>query len=392
MERHEQDLLYLLSCFLNKKTPENRQYDWAALYPPADINDVASILNFEIRQLDPASCPDGEQLEYYKKSMALAIQQYEEKADAFARLEILFAQHNIDYLPVKGVLLAEHYPVREFRTSGDIDLIVRGESMDSVYALFCAEDDIAVHAYNAGTVHAKVKDAMVEIHCDADVENAYFSDIFTVATGEGNRFTLGAYEHLLYVLCHLLKHMSYRGAGIRMLMDLDVAIRAMEPFDEKKFLMMAEQAGVRRSAELLFSLVHYWFDTPVTATEPLAQQPELVDKLAEVFIKGGSFGGEFSSVPVQYLQSRLADGGRLDAFGKVRVALSMAFPDRAYLKKLYRYYERHSVLYPVAVCNRLWDSAFRRRGSSKKALRQIMSGSESSRLQLEVMKELGITE
>ena len=59
---------------------------------------------------------------------------------------------------------------------------------------------------------------------------------------------------------------------------------------------------------------------------------------------------------------------------------------------LYRYYERHSVLYPVAVCNRLWDSAFRRRGSSKKALRQIMSGSESSRLQLEVMKELGITE
>ncbi len=383
MESLKKDFIYLLSCFLNGKNPESREYDWAGIYHLADINDVAAIVAFLIKSVGKDYQPDSDTHQYYKKSMAQAIASYEEKTLAYKYVTSVLKKRGIDFIALKGIVVRELYPVREFRTSGDIDLTVKKTQLETAYDAFKNENS-KILAYNAGAFVFKADGVTVEIHDSADLLTDYFDDMFAFANGE----TLDEYSHLLYVLCHLVKHLAYRGAGVRMLMDIDVMIRSIEEFDCAKFFEMCEKAGVLKSAKVLLSLSKLWFGTAVETGYEISA--DLERNLETVLIDGGSFGYEMSFVPLKYLRKASSGGGELSSSDKVKIALSMAFPNREYLKKCYRYYEKHGALYPVAVANRLADSVFKKRKSSKGALTQIFTDPDSAAAQIELAKELGI--
>ncbi len=380
------DFIYLLSCFLNGEKPEDRAYDWEGIYKLADVNDVPAMLNHEISLLKPEYRPYGTTLEYYKKQMALAISSFQERLDAYNYAASLLEKNGVDFIAVKGIVVSDYYPVPEYRTSGDFDLIVSDKDIEKVNEIFKSDSNISVRTFNAGTIISEVLDYPCEIHDSADVKNKYFENIFDMKR-EG-RHELLRYDHLLYVLCHLIKHLSYRGAGIRMLTDVDVMIRNIVDFDEGYFYSLCREAGVQKSAKLLLSLSAKWFKTPLKDITELDE--DITDKLARVLVNGGSFGDELSAIPANYMRNQPLSRGELTFAGKLRVAFKMAFPGKTHLKKLYRYYEKHTVLYPVAVLNRLADAVFSKRGISRKALSQLHSGSASSALQLEVLDELDI--
>ena len=380
------DFIYLLSCFLNGEKPEDRAYDWEGIYKLADVNDVPAMLNHEISILKPEYRPYGTTLEYYKKQMALAISSFQERLDAYNYAASLLEKNGVDFIAVKGIVVSDYYPVPEYRTSGDFDLIVSDKDIEKVNEIFKSDSNISVRTFNAGTIISEVLDYPCEIHDSADVKNNYFENIFDMKREGGHE--LLRYDHLLYVLCHLIKHLSYRGAGIRMLTDVDVMIRNIVDFDEGYFYSLCREAGVQKSAKLLLSLSAKWFKTPLKDITELDE--DITDKLARVLVNGGSFGDELSAIPANYMLNQPLSRGELTFAGKLRVAFKMAFPGKIHLKKLYRYYEKHTVLYPVAVLNRLADAVFLKRGISRKALSQLHSGSASSALQLEVLDELDI--
>ena len=190
--------------------------------------------------------------------MALAVSSYEEKSRAFDCVTSLLRANSVEYIALKGIVIRELYPVKEFRTSGDIDFTVKKEELERVYELVKAEG-LKIYSYNAGALTFEARDCVIEIHDSADVKNEYYDGIFAYA----NDGALDEYTHLLYVLCHLVKHLAYRGAGIRMLMDVDVMIRSIESFDVSKLFDMCEKAGVSKSAKTLIALSKLWFDTPV---------------------------------------------------------------------------------------------------------------------------------
>ena len=386
MEQTKLDFIYLLSCFLNGKNPENRNYDWERLYKLADINDVACIIAFLIKSLDSGNKPVGETMMYFKKSMAVAISSYEEKSAAYKIITEIFNDNGIAFIALKGIILREFYPVKEFRTSGDIDFTVKKEHFSKVRQAL-EDNNIKILSDNAGVITAKTANCLVEIHNSADVKSSYFNDIFST---ERNGNALCDYDHLLYVLCHLLKHLSYRGAGIRMLMDIDVMIRAIKNFDEDRFYESCKKAGVEKGAKVMLSLASLWFDTPVKTFYKFTFDNELVIKLASVLIDGGSFGYETSFVPASYVKNRASNGGELTLSSRLGIALKMAFPEKDYLKKCYKYYEEHSILYPVAVINRLYDGVFKKRSNSKGALKQIFSDDKTALIQQELLSELEI--
>lgn len=387
MEQTKLDFIYLLSCFLNGTVPENKVYDWETIYHYADINDVAGIIAFLIKALDDEYKPSGELLMYFKKSMAVAISSYEEKSSAYSYISALLEENDIDYITVKGMIVREYYPVRELRTSGDVDFIIKENQLEKAYKALQLPQ-IEIKAYNAGVIVLSACDSMVEIHNSADVKSEYFKNVFSrVKSGE---HTLNDYDHLLYVLCHLLKHMSYRGAGIRMLMDLDVMIKSFASFDEKYFIKLCDEAGVLKGAQVLLSLSRLWFDTPVSSYYDLSNDSALLQKLSDVFINGGSFGYEMSFVPAGYVKNSIGKDGRISFINRIRIALRMAFPKKEYLKKCYKYYEKHSALYPLAVINRLYDSLFKKRKNARGAIKQIFNNPSSAVLQQEIIKELEI--
>lgn len=49
-----------------------------------------------------------------------------------------------------------------------------------------------------------------------------------------NEFLIKKEYHLIYVLCHIIKHFNSCGAGIKMFMDIDAIIRKIKNFHNEK--------------------------------------------------------------------------------------------------------------------------------------------------------------
>lgn len=386
MNAQKEYFVYLLSCFLSGETPQGREVDFEELYRLAEIHDVGAMIANELQQVEKPFQPTGKLASEFTQNIGLTIREATHRENGYRFIKALLDEAQLPHLFVKGVVVQHRYPIPEMRTSGDIDIIIRTEDFDSVAALLTAHPAISLAEKNSEVIAAKAYGVELEIHNDADVGGHYFDDVFDLAVQEeGYTFFLNDYDHLLYIICHLAKHLSYRGAGIRMLMDIDVMVRSMPDFDINYLLLLCEKAGIRKTAEALLSLSVYWLHTPMQPFIDFEQEPQLLRNFESVMLDGGSFGYEQNAIPVTYLE-----GASDSFFGRVRVLLKMAFPRRDYLKICYPYYKRHAWLYPVARVNRLWDGLFRKRKAAAGAIQQMTSQGGTGDAQLTLMKELDI--
>lgn len=371
--------IYLVSCFLNDCAPQGESVDWQVIYKLADINDVTAIIYQQINKLDDEYKPDKQLLSHFKQNLGFTIQDFEKKEKAQCTIQKFFNQYSIDHLFVKGSEIRKYYPVKELRTSGDIDVIVRSDKFDSVYNLL-KDKKIKVLKHETQTISLMTSGCEIEIHKTADVKSAYFNDIFSLCTNQTNcTYELPVYEQLLYVLCHLIKHLSYRGAGIRMLMDIDVLIRGINGFDEVKFNEMCKKANVEKSAKAILSLCNYWFETPIKSYVNFNNEQKLLEIFETVMLEGGSFGYEANSIPISQTGNTA-----------VSTLFKLAFPSKELLKKAYPYYEKNSLLLPVARMNRLYDGLTKKKKRAVASVRQALKNNNSSDLQKELLSELGL--
>lgn len=382
MTAQKEYFVYLLSCFLSGNQPEGREADFKELYRLADIHDVGAIIAQEISLLPPEYQPDAQYHSYFRQVIGRTLQSYEKKLKAYQFIQQFLEKYQFDHLFVKGILVKDYYPIPEFRTSGDIDIIIRPDELPRLKSVL-EQAEIHIVDYVTETITVRIFDTMIEIHSTADVLSDYFDNIFTLCEKISDySYQLNEYDHLLYVLCHLAKHLSYRGAGIRMLMDMDAVIRGNKHFDAERFLLLCEKAGVKKTAQVILSLCHLWFDTPVSAYIDFKENETLLHQLETVFLDGGSFGYESSAIPAKYYEA-----GQTNS--KFLILLKMAFPSRDYLKIAYPYYQKHWYLYPIARMNRLIDGLFKKRKNTSDALKQIRSDSQIT-VQLQLLQELDI--
>ena len=389
MTAQKEYFIYLLSCFLSGETPQGREVDFEELYRLADIHDVGGIIATELRALPKEYQPQGMLRSHFIQTIGLTVRDYQAKDKVYHYIDELLSEAKVRHLFVKGAVLRRFYPAPELRTSGDIDVIVAPESFPAILDIVQRTDGIRITDRTTNLIVLQISGVSVEIHDNADVSlAAYFDDIFSLCNKTANPYTLQLPDddHLLYVIAHLAKHIAYRGAGIRMLMDVDVMLRHMSQEEVNAFLKHCEIAGIGKTAETLLSLCVLWFGTPVEINVDVSGNEELLNSFEHVLLDGGSFGYEENSVPVRYIGEASAQS----LFGKIRVLLKMAFPGRDYLKKCYPYYAAHPFLLPVARVNRLIDGLFRKRRQAKSAVKQMKDGTCGSAWQMALINELEI--
>lgn len=386
MNAQKDYFIYLLSCFLSGETPQGREADFEELFRLAEIHNVGAIVAGELQQVESAYRPTGKAASEFTQTIGLTLREYTHRENGFRFIKSLLNEAQLPHVFVKGVVVQHRYPTPELRTSGDIDVIIRKEDFEKAGELLAQHPAVSVTEKNSEVIAARAYGVELEMHNDADVGGHYFDDLFAIAEKEsGYTYQLSDYDHLLYIICHLAKHLSYRGAGIRMLMDIDVMVRSIPDFDIRRLYILCDNAGVRKTAEALLSLSAYWLHTPVTATVDFHQEPQLLANFERVMLDGGSFGYEQNAIPVKYLENTSGS-----VFSSIRVLLKMAFPPRDYLKICYPYYQQHAWLYPVARMNRLWDGLLRKRRAAAGAIQQVASQGGTGEAQLALMKELGI--
>ncbi|MGN0527584.1 MAG: nucleotidyltransferase family protein, partial [Eubacterium sp.] len=289
----------------------------------------------------------------------------------------------------KGAVVNKYYPVKEFRTSGDIDVIIRNDNYQQVIDDFKSRK-VKFADISDNTASVVTGGVNVEIHRGADADTPYFDNVFDMCSvKDKNTYILDDYEHLLYTICHLAKHLAYRGAGIRMLMDIDVMIRHIDNFNEDKLYNMSEKAGRLKTVQTLLSLCNLWFDTPVNDCVDIKNDISLQDAFETVLIDGGCFGYENNSVPANYI-GEFDKNGNLPFSKKVNAIVKMAFPGAEYLRLAYPYAKKSKLLIPAAQINRLYDGLTKKSRQAKKSAKQVMAGSSVSKIQIDLLRELDI--
>ena len=158
------------------------------------------------------------------------------KANMFEIISQKLSESKIPHMPVKGWYVRTLYPVPELRTFGDIDILIKKQDRQKTDEIF-TENGYSVkenweptYSYDKGISRCEVHTELM----DSDLGKgeqliSYFSNALETAEKDvGERFSPQKDLHLIYIFCHLAKHLYTGGAGIRMYMDIALFIKANE--------------------------------------------------------------------------------------------------------------------------------------------------------------------
>lgn len=156
------------------------------------------------------------------------------KANMFEIISQKLSENKIRHMPVKGWYIRTLYPVPELRTFGDIDILINKQDRQKADEIFI-ENGYSVkesweptYCYDKGISRCEVHTELM----DSDLGKgeyviSYFSDALKNAENDvDERFSPQKDLHLIYLICHLAKHLYKGGAGIRMYMDIALFLKA----------------------------------------------------------------------------------------------------------------------------------------------------------------------
>ena len=158
------------------------------------------------------------------------------KIDMFENISQKLSESNIPHMPVKGWYLRTLYPVPELRTFGDIDIFINKRDRQKTDKIFIQngysvkENWEPTYTYDKSLLRCEVHTELM----DSDMGKGeqvitYFSNALeTAETDVGERLSPQKDLHLIYLFCHLAKHLYTGGAGIRMYMDIALFLKANE--------------------------------------------------------------------------------------------------------------------------------------------------------------------
>ena len=142
----------------------------------------------------------------------------------------------IDPVLLKGQGLSRYYPTPELRQCGDIDIYVGKANYDKAYdAISSIVSEIDDRSKISNWMHfdAKIGTVMVEVHQKADYMSSHRSDkiyrnfmlkglsedLSVLKFGEVDVMTPNDTYNAFYIFCHLWRHFSTSGVGLRQFCD-----------------------------------------------------------------------------------------------------------------------------------------------------------------------------
>lgn len=309
-------------------------------------------------------------------------------------------ENNIVHVLFKGWQLREYYPIKELRTMGDIDILVKPE--DRERAIACIEEaDFVFREGGAQVSNFRKKVVEIELHTDisagmsfrGDECRKYFENAMehTVAgDGEFTRYFQVDY-HFIFLLFHLAKHFSYLGAGIRMFVDITIYINAFaEQMNWEYIEEELKKLHLYDFYENVLYLCRTWLGLQIH-TDNLTMDPELYGKLCEYVFKGGIFGyAERDESTFRLRRGVRADGKGSGTAARFRAWIGHLFPGKEYMAKYLPAVEKHAYLLPAAWIMRGFVGIFRHKDTTLRNMMDYTGDVDKASRQQRLLREVGL--
>ncbi len=229
----ENIILEILSAFIHNREPQlNSDVQELKVFYTFYIQNILPVLAYMDKKWDiiKDEVLKGKLTECYYQTVA---ENYK-KVAMFEIISQKLSENNILHMPVKGWYLRTLYPVPELRNFGDIDILIRKQDREKADKIFI-QNGYNVKENWEPTFSYYNDISRCEVHTelmDSDLGKgeqviSFFSDALESAEADTDkRLSPQKDIHLVYLFCHLAKHLYKGGAGIRMYMDIALFIKA----------------------------------------------------------------------------------------------------------------------------------------------------------------------
>ena len=326
-----------------------------ALYAVSKGHDLAQIVADTLGKLHLLQ--GNEVSQKFLKQQMLAVYRYERMNAAYQKICAVLEQERIPYLPLKGSVIRTLYPEPYYRTSCDIDLLVKEEHLETAIRVLSEaietekEAERAYHdvsLYFKGGVHLELHFSILENIPSMDgVLSRVWEHVSPESEGL-SRQKMTEEFFLFHQIAHAAYHFDKGGCGIRPFLDVFLILQKTN-HDEKILTALLEEARLSSFYRHFVALARVWF---------LGEAHTAITAQMEQYLLGAGVYGSFENrVVTAAAESR---GSYL---------LKRIFPSFENLKKTYPKLAKLPILYPFYVIKR-WFSIFNGK-KRKRAVNEI---------------------
>lgn len=343
----ENIVLEILSAFIHNRKPSfNCDIQEGKLFYFFYIQGILPILAYMDKKWDIIKDENikKELVDCYYQSIAVNFN----KANMFEIISQRLSENNIPHMPVKGWYVRTLYPVSELRTFGDIDILINKQDRQKTDKIF-TENGYSLkdnweptYSYDKGALRCEVHTELM----DSDLGKGeqvitYFSDALKTAEKDvSERYSPQKDLHLMYLFCHLAKHLYSGGAGIRMYMDIALFLKAYgSTLDFEKLYEDSKKLNLDTFFKTVLSACSKWFEIELPFDTSDITQANL-DAL-----KKYTFGADlFGKTRDKSIISLRND----EAGSKGSVLKDTLFPNAEKIEERYKFIKGRKYLLPIA--------------------------------------------
>lgn len=404
MNTTQKELLRLLDCALWERTPEapEQPVDWAALVELAQEHKIDGMILDTACMLPAEAYPPQEVLvPWQERTMIVMVGQMGAVSQLHMLLEAL-EEKEIHAITIKGVALKALYPQPDLRTMSDADILVEENRFEEACQVLLEQGYVLDEEEPGVKVFQGPDGLRVELHFRLFDQTSYGflsrldeAALFPHACARkeevymGQAWVFPPAQHLLFMLCHIAKHVITTGFGLRQTMDFIVfSKRYDEVLDWEWFWKQARNLGLEGLARATLHVGEKYFSLGDGCWKKDAPQSsdEATEGLLADVMDSGVFGSRTQervhSAAVVYRAYETQDGDS----GRILRAL---FPSAATLKAPYLYARDHHWLLPAAWIHR-WINFALRFVTGKHKSSELKGGLEMADHRLKLLDDLGM--
>lgn len=376
-------LIALLRAAVNDTTPDKpeKNMDWQALYRLADKHSVTAAAWYAISKLSKEDLPQEIEQAKFKKSMQIALgiesmQHYE-----ISGVMKAFENNGIQYVPLKGWVLKELYPIPYIRTMCDVDILVNDYDIPKVEPVlsklgFVKEGNGVNH-----DGYIKSGNIATEIHWDLFIQDSpyheFFSDIMKRTVSDGKDTTkrhMTKEDFFLHMVAHIAKHFNSAGTGMRSFMDIYLYVaRYGGSLDRDCVKQGLDALGLCKFAKVICDAAYVWF------SDKENENRDKYNELADYILYTGTYGNKDASI-ISGIQKN--DGN------KFKYIMRRFFPKKTSMEWGFPILKKRPYLLPFCYVIRGFKCILFRRDVMRTEFRKVKEADENNIKSVEEIKRM----
>lgn len=353
------DMLYLTACILNNIIPDKNKIesmDLESLFKMCQFHSLTCIVCMAMESSE-TKLP-----KYWTEAKNKAIRKVilldVERENIIRYME----KNKIWYMPLKGVILKEYYPMLGMRQMSDNDILYdskyqkqikefmvqNGYQANDIHKVGCHEEYLKPPVYNY-EMHIRLFDEIT------DTFSIYYSDVKRKLlkddeNGFGYHFTNE--DFYIYIIAHEYKHYCKGGTGLRSLADIFVYLQAKEDSLDFNYIdIELEKLGIKGFEKKNRELCKKIFRS-VNVSDLSDDEIEML----QYYLFSGTYG-----TTQHRISNNIIKAQKSRKTSKSKYLITRIFPDMNFYKLYYPWAHKYKILIPFAWFFRLFRAVFFKR-------------------------------